>query len=273
MSNSSGTSIALVTGTSSGIGLHTALQLARSGFTVIATMRDTSKAGPLQAGAKEAGVSLDVWQLDVTDDTSIAACIDGVLERYEHIDLLVNNAGAGYLAPMEQTPIHDLRRVMEVNFFGDWQVTQRVFASMRARGRGRIITVTSVGGIIGQPLNDAYCAAKFATEGLMESLHPEAKRLGISVSLVEPGPVNSEFVANAYQPEQAQLLPPYRAMIDDYRKDGQRAYRMFGQNGEQVARVIARVATRRSPAFRYTTSGMVRLMIRVLLAAKMWRIR
>jgi NAD(P)-dependent dehydrogenase (short-subunit alcohol dehydrogenase family) len=273
MRNSSGETIALVTGTSSGIGLHTAVQLARSGFTVIATMRDTSKAGPLQACAKESRVSLDVRQLDVTDEISIADCIEGVLQKYDHIDLLVNNAGTGYLATLEQTPVQDLRQVMEVNFFGVWRVTQAVFASMRERGRGRIITVTSVGGLIGQPFNDAYCAAKFATEGLMESLNPVAKRLGISLSLVEPGPVNTEFVVNAHQLEREKVQPAYREMRDDFVKDGQRAYRTFGQSGEQVARVIARVATRRSPAFRYTTSGLVNLMARVLLAGKIWQIR
>lgn len=104
--------IALVTGTSSGIGLCTAVLLARRGFTVIATMRDLTKAGPLQTCEREAGVSLDVRQLDVVDETSTAGCIQEVLQAYGGIDLLVNNAVAGYLATMEDTSMQDLRQIM-----------------------------------------------------------------------------------------------------------------------------------------------------------------
>jgi NAD(P)-dependent dehydrogenase (short-subunit alcohol dehydrogenase family) len=187
MSTSQPRKIALVTGTSSGIGLSTAVQLAQHGFTVIATMRDIEKAGPLQARAQEVGVEIDLQRLEVQDNASVANCVQYVLQKYGHIDLLVNNAGAGFRGTMEQTSLPELRRTMEVNFFGVWRLTQAVFPTMRDAHAGRIITVTSIGGIIGQPFNDAYCAAKFAVEGFMESLAPVARRLGIAISLIEPG--------------------------------------------------------------------------------------
>ena len=159
-------------------------------------MRDTKKASLFEQRAKEAGVVIDVRQLDVQDDASIERCVQDVIKTYDHIDLLVNNAGAGYLGTLEQTSPQDLQRTMDINFFGVWRVTQAVFPLMRAARSGRILTVTSVGGLIGQPFNDAYCAAKFAVQGLMESLAPVAKQLGIDVCLIEPGAVNTEFVSS-----------------------------------------------------------------------------
>lgn len=116
MSNLHTGKIALITGTSSGIGLSSAVQLAQQGFTVVATMRDTTKAGPLEALAREAGVSIDLRPLDVQDDASVTKCVHEVIQNYGKIDLLVNNAGAGFLGTMEQTSEQDLRRTMEINF-------------------------------------------------------------------------------------------------------------------------------------------------------------
>lgn len=132
--------VALITGTSSGVGLSTAIQLAQTGFTVIATMRNTTKADLLQEQAREAGVKIEVRQLDVLDDASVATCIQQVLECHKQIDLLVNNAGAGYLGSLEQTSTEDLQRTMETNFFGVWRVTRAILPSMRAARSGRIIT-------------------------------------------------------------------------------------------------------------------------------------
>jgi len=260
MSNSSSQKIAIITGTSSGIGLHTAVLLAQSGFTVIAIMRDTTKAGPLQELAEQAGVSLSVRQLNVQDEVSIANCVQAVMRDYGRIDLLVNNAGAGYLGSLEQTSMADLRGTMEVNFFGVWAVTQAVFPLMRAAEAGRIVTVTSVGGLIGQPLNDAYCAAKFAVEGFMESLAPVAQRLGVTVSLVEPGPVNTEFVATvqATRTETAPALQAaYGPMTEAYIAATQQTFATLGQSPTEVGRVIVEVATTEKPHFRYTTSEMI----------------
>jgi NAD(P)-dependent dehydrogenase (short-subunit alcohol dehydrogenase family) len=187
--------ITIVTGTSSGIGLEIALQAAAAGHTVVATMRDLAKAGALRDAASENGVTVDIRQLDITDQDSIDACVASVLADHGRIDALVNNAGAGHVGTIENETLDDVRAVMEVNFFGVVAATKAVLPHLRAVG-GRVVTVTSVGGAVGQPFSEAYCAAKFAVEGFMESLTPVAATVGVSVSVVEPGAVASEFVPN-----------------------------------------------------------------------------
>jgi NAD(P)-dependent dehydrogenase (short-subunit alcohol dehydrogenase family) len=252
--------IALITGTSSGIGLSSAIHLAKAGFQVVATLRDTGKAGPLQARAREEGVTLDIMPLDVQSDTSVQACIPAVLAKYGKIDVLVNNAGAGHLGSLEQTSQEELRQTMEVNFFGVWRTTQAVFPSMRQARSGRILTVTSVGGLIGQPFNDAYCAAKFACEGFLESLAPVAKRLGIHLVAIEPGAVTTEFVATVQgrKPGGPVVSEEYRPMLEAYIGAAKGAYAQLAQSSDDVAKVIVEAATAETPHFRYATSEVIR---------------
>ena len=249
--------IALVTGTSSGIGMHTAVLLAQSGYTVVATMRNLAKAAPLKQEANAHAVSLDIRHLDVQDGASITACVQDVMRTYGHIDLLVNNAGSGFLGTIEETTLEDLHQVMDVNFFGVWRVTQAVFPVMRAANSGRIVTVSSVGGLIGQPFNDAYCAAKFAVEGLMESLAPVAKRVGIHVCLIEPGPVHTEFVASVREKaaRSQTAAEVYAPMRKAYLAGAMQAFATIGQQGADVGRVIVEAATAEIPHFRYPTSA------------------
>ena len=151
--------------------------------------------------------------------------------------------------------------MMDVNFFGVWRLTQAVLPSMRRAGSGRIITVTSIGGLVGQPFNDAYCAAKFAVEGFMESLAPVAKRLGIHISLIEPGAVHSEFVASVMDTSEhltPELRDVYGAMLNAYTAAASQAYEMAGQASADVAAGIAEVATADAPHFRYQTSALIR---------------
>ena len=253
--------VALVTGTSSGIGLFTAVQLAQAGLAVVATMRNPAKAAALKAEAAAVGVELDVRALDVQDAASIAACVNGVLGDYGRIDLLVNNAGSGFLGTMEETTFEQLTQVMDVNFYGVWRVTEAVFPHMRRAGSGRIVTNTSIGGLIGQPFNDAYCAAKFAVEGFMESLAPVASRLGIHVSIVEPGPVATEFVATVReklgQNQPTEASAAYTTMRDSYLAASTQVFAM-AQTGADVARVMVAAATAEQPHLRYVTSDLVR---------------
>jgi NAD(P)-dependent dehydrogenase (short-subunit alcohol dehydrogenase family) len=251
--------IALVTGTSTGIGLSSAVHLAQAGFEVIATLRNPEKAERLRARAAAEKVRLDIRALDVESDESVRHCVQDVLQRHGRIDVLVNNAGAGFLGSMEQTSPEALRRTMEVNFFGVWRVTQAVFPVMREQRSGRVISLTSMGGLIGQPFNDAYCAAKFAVEGFMESLAPVAQKLGIHISLIEPGPVSTEFVNsvlsanNGVQGE----LGPYRPMFDAYITRTKARFDA-AQTGDDVARVIVEAATTAQPHLRYVTSDRAR---------------
>ncbi|MFI5321891.1 MAG: SDR family oxidoreductase [Myxococcota bacterium] len=253
--------VALITGTSSGIGLATAIAFAKAGFRSVATLRDPAKAGALRERAAREGVAVDVRALDVERADSVASCVAGVLRDFGAIDVLVNNAGAGFVAALEQTSEAELRRVMEVNFFGVWRTTQAVLPAMRAAGRGRIVSVTSMGGLFGQPFNDAYCAAKFAVEGAMEALAPVAARFGVQVALVEPGPVNTEFVASVMRssPVVTATQPDaYSELMARYRASTANVFATLGQTGDDIARVILEAATAAQPHFRYVTSEFAR---------------
>ena len=258
--------VAVVSGCSSGVGLHTAVRLAEAGFRVIATMRDTAKADPLRAAAVAAGVDVEIAPLDVTEQASIDAAVADAVARHGRIDLLVNNAGGGFLGSVEQTSDADLRRVMELNFFGVWNLTKAVLPIMRAAGSGRIVTVTSVGGLLGQPFNEAYCAAKFAVEGMMEGLAPLARNMGIAVCLVEPGPILTEFVNNVRAVSQgsiAGMTAPYDRFAQNYMASTGDVFAKYGQSGDDIARIIAHLATTAAPDFRTITSDFAKAMVAV----------
>lgn len=249
--------VALVTGCSTGVGLHTAVRLAEAGFQVIATMRDTGKRQALLDQAATVGTAIDVAPLDVCRPASIDAAVADTMARHGRIDLLVNNAGAGFFGSVEQTSDEDLRRTMETNFFGVWNLTRAVLPSMRQAGRGRIITVTSVGGLLGQPFNEAYCAAKFAVEGMMEGLAPLAQQFGVQICLVEPGPINTEFVASVRagsRSAMAAMTEPYATLVQRYMAATGQVFATHGQTGDDIARIIVGLATAEHPDFRTITS-------------------
>jgi NAD(P)-dependent dehydrogenase (short-subunit alcohol dehydrogenase family) len=253
--------VVLVTGTSSGIGLSTAIYFARGGFKVIATMRDTAKAEALQNRAAAEGVVVAVRQLDVQDENSIRICVDSVMMEFGRIDVLVNNAGGGFLGSTEQTSTSALQRTMDINFYGVWRCTQAVLPIMRAARSGRIISVSSIGGLVGQPFNDAYCAAKFAVEGMMESLAPVAKKFGVHVSLVEPGPVNTEFVAAVIKQNMERTdveIADYAPMLNAYLAGSRQTFAAAGQTGDDIASVIVEAAMAEAPHLRYLTSEIIR---------------
>lgn len=249
--------VALVTGCSTGVGLHTAVRLAEAGFQVVATMRDTGKRDALLAEAARLGVGVEVAPLDVCRQASIDTAVADTLARQGRIDLLVNNAGAGFLGSVEQTSDEDLRRTMETNFFGVWNLTKAVLPHMRAAGAGRIISVTSVGGLLGQPFNEAYCAAKFAVEGMMEGLAPLARQFGVQVCLVEPGPINTAFVDSVRTSSRAALAAltePYATLAQRYLAASGPVFEKYGQTGDDIARIITGLATAEQPDFRTITS-------------------
>ncbi|MEY2227754.1 MULTISPECIES: SDR family NAD(P)-dependent oxidoreductase [Streptomyces] len=249
----------LITGTSSGIGLAAAIAAARAGWRTVATLRDTGRADALRKAAVEAGVEIDIRQLDVVDETSVTAAVEGVIADYGRLDAVVNNAGAGHVGTLELESVADVREVMEVNFFGVLNVSKAALPHLRATG-GRLITVTSVGGVIGQPFNEAYCAAKFAVEGYMESLAPVAGAVGVSVSVIEPGAVATEFVNNIGLDLEARIAAagPYSDALRHY------VERTVGQflNGAQTpagaAESVMEALTVERPAFRIQTSQWAR---------------
>ncbi|WP_327321971.1 SDR family oxidoreductase [Streptomyces sp. NBC_01210] len=251
--------VVLITGTSSGIGLAAAVEAARAGWQTVATLRDTSRADALRKAAADAGVELDIRQLDVTDEASVAAAIEGVISDHGRLDAVINNAGAGHLGTLENETVGDVRKVMEVNFFGVLHVSKAALPHLRASG-GRLITVTSVGGVIGQPFNEAYCAAKFAVEGYMESLAPVAAKLGVTVSVVEPGAVATEFVSNiGVDPEAAiATAGPYADALRSYVERTVSQFLSGAQTPVEAAESVLQALTADRPAFRIQTSDWAR---------------
>jgi NAD(P)-dependent dehydrogenase (short-subunit alcohol dehydrogenase family) len=251
----------LVTGTSSGIGLATAVAAARAGFTTVATMRDLDRSAALREAAENAGVTLDVRRLDVTDAPSITACLDGVADTYGRLDAVVNNAGVSNFDPtVEMSTMDALRANLEVNFFGVIAVSRAALPMLRA-ARGRLLTIGSVHGVVGQPFNEAYCAAKFAVEGFLESLAPVAAAHGVSVSVVVPGFVSDtsfgrfpDINRRTIQAASGPYAPTFAAYVDWVTGPGLEA---AGQKAQEVADVVVRTLEAERPPFRVPTSRWV----------------
>ncbi|XP_011785099.1 PREDICTED: estradiol 17-beta-dehydrogenase 1 isoform X1 [Colobus angolensis palliatus] len=190
--------VVLITGCSSGIGLHLAVRLASDpsqSFKVYATLRDLKTQGRLWEAARAWGCplgSLETLQLDVRDSKSVAAARERVTEG--HVDVLVCNAGLGLLGPLEAVGEDAVASVLDVNVVGTVRVLQAFLPDMKRRGSGRVLVTGSVGGLMGLPFNDVYCASKFALEGLCESLAVLLLPFGVHLSLIECGPVHTAFM-------------------------------------------------------------------------------
>ncbi|NXC46091.1 DHB1 dehydrogenase, partial [Penelope pileata] len=193
------TTTVLITGCSSGIGLGLAARLAADAarrFKVFATMRDLAKgARLLERLGGRCPATLELLQLDVTEPRSLAAAVHHV--QGQRLDVLVCNAGVGLVGPLETCSEEAMRAVFEVNVFGTVRTIQAFLPAMKHRRAGRILVSSSVGGLQGVPFNAVYCASKFALEGLCESLAIVLQPFNIHVTLVECGPVNTDFMANA----------------------------------------------------------------------------
>ena len=190
------TKVAIVTGSSSGIGFETSLLLARNGFFTYATMRNPDKSNKIIGLKQKERLPLEVLKLDVTDDKSIKEAIEKVANEQGRIDVLVNNAGYGLVGPLEQLSIQELKEQFETNVFGVIRVTKSVLPIMRKQRHGTIVNISSIAGRIGFPLTPAYVSSKFALEGLSESMAYELEQFGINVILVEPGVIKTNFDKN-----------------------------------------------------------------------------
>ncbi|MFJ8472490.1 SDR family NAD(P)-dependent oxidoreductase [Kitasatospora sp. NPDC094011] len=249
--------VLLVTGTSSGIGLATAVAAARAGFTTVASLRDPARSGPLREAARQAGVTLDIRRLDVTEPASVADCVDDLARTYGRLDAVVNNAGVANSDPtLEMSTDAALRANLEVNFFGVAAVSRAAMPLLRASG-GRLITVGSVHGVIGQPFNEAYCAAKFAVEGFMEALAPVAAAHGVRVSVVVPGFVpDSRFGIfpdvdrRTLHAASGPYAPTFAGYLDQL---GAQGWESAAQSAREVAAVVLRTLDDEDPPFRVPT--------------------
>jgi NAD(P)-dependent dehydrogenase (short-subunit alcohol dehydrogenase family) len=243
----------LVTGSSTGLGLETALHLAGHGFRVFAGLRDVEHRPSVIEAAEQRGVALEVIQLDITDPSSVQAAVEAIVDASGGIYGLINNAGIGLRGCFEDLDEAEIRRVFEANVFGTMAVTRRVLPHMRAARRGRIVTISSVGGRIATFGLSAYCSTKFAQEGFGEALALEVAAFGIQSILIEPGiiktsrwTVNRGTAAKALNPES-----PYHAMFQRHEELADRFVESRKTRPVHVAKAVHQALTARRPRMRY----------------------
>jgi short-subunit dehydrogenase len=254
----------LITGATAGIGRHTALHLARSGHRVIATGRRTEALDALREQARKEGTEVETLLLDVSDPGSIkaSALAVGKLTDGRGVDVLVNNAGYGHAGPLEGVSDAELRAQFETNVFGLMATIRAFVPKMRARGWGRVINISSIGGRVTFPFLGAYNATKYAVEALSDALRIELGAFGIRVVLVEPGSIRTEFSDRAMA-----TVAPGAAGMEAYapvlaRKDELAGmFDSFAVGPEHVARAIERAIDARRPAARYVVPFRARLIL------------
>jgi NAD(P)-dependent dehydrogenase (short-subunit alcohol dehydrogenase family) len=230
----------LVTGCSTGFGQSIAAHLLDEGFRVVVTARKTEKI--MNLGAHDNAVAV---ALDVTDERSVTNAVRQAEEYFGRIDVVVNNAGIGYFAAVEETSPQTARHLFDVNFHGLARVIHAVLPGMRARRSGMIVNLSSMGGLVGHPAVGYYCATKFAVEGLSESLRHEVEPLGINVMVVEPSAFRTNWASSAQET---------RNPISDYDQTAgaaRRAYRdsVGKQAGDpdRAARALLKAVTAAEP--------------------------
>ncbi len=236
----------LITGASSGIGKATAALFADRGWNVIATMRNPDDGADLAVLD-----NLLVTALDVLDSVSIQAAVAAGLERFGAIDVLVNNAGYGAYGPLEATPMSAIRRQFDVNVFGLIETIQAVLPTMREQRSGVIINISSIGGRMAYPLGTLYHGSKWAVEGLSEALHFELSTLGVSLKLVEPGGVNTDFGGRSFAFTHDPDLTDYQPLVDMATAAIAEGTGNGNQEPGEVAEVIFGAATDETTQLRY----------------------
>jgi NAD(P)-dependent dehydrogenase (short-subunit alcohol dehydrogenase family) len=201
--------IAVVTGTSTGIGYTTSLHLARNGYHVFAGMRNLTKSDALKEAAAKESLKLEVIQLDVCDNQSVSTAFEQI-EKTGPVDVLINNAGIGGSSPLELTPEAEHRQMFDTNYFGVVSCIQAVLPSMRERNAGCIVNITSAVGLMATPNQIAYSASKWALECLGEALAHEVYRFGVRVVNVEPGVIMTNIFENSAEQTRYDKTSPYQ---------------------------------------------------------------
>jgi NAD(P)-dependent dehydrogenase (short-subunit alcohol dehydrogenase family) len=244
--------IAVITGSSSGFGLLTSIELAKAGFRVVATMRDLGRRERLDQAAAAAGVAdqIDIRALDVTNFEALPPFVEAVVRDHGRLDVLVNNAGFAVAGFAEDIKLEELRRQFETNFFGAVAMTKAALPTMRRQHSGHIIMVSSIGGLLGSVSVSSYSASKHALEGWSESLRMEVNALGIKVVLVEPGAYLTDiWTRGAVMGEKAtQETSPNIQRILRMRD---RIQALPKRDPIEVARLIASIAQDPNPKLRY----------------------
>jgi short-subunit dehydrogenase len=258
----------LITGATAGIGRHAALELVRRGHHVIATGRREAALESLrdEANALKKG-KLDILRLDVTREEEVLAAksqVDALTEGHG-VDVLVNNAGYGQMGPLETVSDAELRKQYDTNVFGLMSVTRAFVPQMRERRRGRIINVSSIGGRVTFPLGGAYSSTKYAVESLSDALRMELHPFGIDVSIVEPGPVRSEFNDRAFETiDTSAVAASAYAPVLERAQEFRQQFESQAAGPEVTTDAIVHASLARRPRIRYVVPFRASLLVAML---------
>lgn len=237
--------VVLITGASSGIGQACARRLAQRGYRVFGTSRRPRV---------EADAPFQMIPMDVTDEDSVRQGVATVLASAGRLDVVVNNAGFGFVGAVEDTSVDEAKELFDANFFGMLRVCHAVLPHFRQQRAGTIINISSLAGLIAQPFVAMYCATKFATEAVTEALRIEVRPFGIHVVMIEPGDTHTAFTANRRRTQASQAASPYtdnmERTLSVIEHDEQ-----TGSSPEAVARLLERVLRSRSPRLRYPVAS------------------
>ncbi len=243
--------VAVVTGSSSGIGFEISLILARHGFKTYATMRDLQKSSTLRSIADKEKIPLKCVQLDVTNDISVKQAIETIVNEANKIDILVNNAGYGLSGAFEDLLINEIKLQFDTNYFGLIRATQAVLPIMRNQSAGIIVNISSGLGRFGIATSSAYASSKFAIEGLTESISYELEPFGIRTILVEPGIIKTNFIKAAVLAEKSKDPDsPYFQFMNNM-ENGMKKLIESGECPEYVAKVVLDAINDSNPKLRY----------------------
>ena len=243
--------VVLITGCSSGFGLLAAVEFAKRGDTVFASMRNVGKSGALRDATAAAGVSVEVVQLDVTDKVSVDRAVADVIARAGQVDVLVNNAGIGIVAAVEDCDDDEILKVFDTNVFGAIRTTRAVLPHMRARRSGRLVHVGSMAGVVPSQFRGIYSATKSALAALSDSLYYELHPWGIHSCVVEPGFFETAIGSNRMATRR-QATSDYAPLLEKYEGGGSTAPRGSQRaDPSPVAEVIVRAATEENPRRHY----------------------
>jgi len=242
--------VAVVTGTSSGIGFETALALAREGYYTYATMRNTAKGDKLKELSSKESLKIDVLELDVDNENSAKTAIKHILDQKQRIDVLVNNAGWALWGCVEDVSVDEFKTQFETNFFSIIRLIQEVGPTMRNQGSGTIVNISSVVGRIGFPASPAYISSKFALEGLSESLRFELAPFGVNVVIIEPGVIKTNFMKNMKMGKKSELDTVYKDITTKV-VSGVKMMADMGTPPKEVANVIVKAIKDKNPLPRY----------------------
>jgi len=242
--------VAVVTGTSSGIGFETALALARDGYYTYATMRNTAKGDKLKELSSKESLKIDVLELDVDNENSAKTAIKHILDQKQRIDVLVNNAGWALWGCVEDVSVDEFKTQFETNFFSIIRLIQEVGPTMRNQGSGTIVNISSVVGRIGFPASPAYISSKFALEGLSESLRFEFAPFGVDVIIIEPGVIKTNFMKNMKMAKKSESDTVYKDITTKV-VSGVKMMTEMGTHPKEVASTIVKAIKDKKPLPRY----------------------